>query len=37
MPLETAITQEGTVSLETRTDHWHTMGTAGFEPTTSTS
>jgi hypothetical protein len=36
MPLETAIAQEGTVSLETRADHWYAMGTAEFEPTTST-
>jgi hypothetical protein len=35
MSLETAITQEGTVSLETRPD-WYVTGTAGFEPTTST-
>ena len=35
MPLYTAITQEGTVYLETRPD-WYVMGTAGFEPTTST-
>jgi len=35
MPLYTAITQEGTVSLETRPDRY-VMGTAGFETTTST-
>jgi hypothetical protein len=35
MLLYTAITQEGTVSLETRLDTI-VMGTAGFEPTTST-
>ena len=35
MPLYTAITQDGTVSLETRPD-WYVMDTAGFEPTTST-
>ena len=35
MPLYTAITQEGTVYLETRPD-WYVMSTAGFEPTIST-
>jgi hypothetical protein len=35
MPLYTAITQDDTVSLETRPD-WYVMGTAGFGPTTST-
>jgi hypothetical protein len=34
MPLYTATTQDGTVSLETRPD-WYVMGTAGLEPTTS--
>jgi hypothetical protein len=33
--LDTAISQEDTVSLETRPD-WYVMGTAEFEPTTST-
>jgi hypothetical protein len=34
-PLYAAITPECTVYLETRPD-WYVMGTAGFEPTTST-